>query len=229
MKQLLIELDSAPEASFGNLIIGDNAAAIAAARALKPGETLYVWGQNGCGRSHLLQAYAREQNGAYLHSVRDADTLHQLAEEESVPHALAIDDIHLAQPAVLNTVFRLYNLWRERGTGPQAFSLVVSGLVAPLQMECREDLRTRLGWGAVYRLLPLSDTDKRTALKSYADARHVPIKEEILNWLLTHGSRDIRVLFDCISALDEYSLITHRPVTLPLLKTMLAERNINNS
>jgi len=43
-----------------------------------------------------------------------------------------------------------------------------------------------------------------------------------LQWLLTHHSRDMRRLCALIDALDDYSLKTLRPVTLPLLKTVLA-------
>jgi DnaA family protein len=46
---------------------------------------------------------------------------------------------------------------------------------------------------------------------------------EIINWMLTHHERDIRKLAELIDALDRYSLATGRPITLPLLRAMLAD------
>lgn len=233
MKQLLLDIVPPVAPSFENMVPGENAQAVASARALVPGQAMYVWGQDGCGRSHLLRAFARAHRdaaqGLYLHARQDAPRIETLA--QSLPDerlAIAIDDIHTAGEPVLAAVFRLYNHWRERGDASIAISLMISGDRAPLQMQCREDLRTRLGWGVVHRLMPLSDDEKMAALYQFAHQQGIPLGQDILRWLLTHGSRDIRVLFDWVSALDRLSLATHRPITLPLLKTMLANQGLEN-
>lgn len=233
MKQLLLDIVPPPAPSFENMVAGENAAVIAAARALAPGQTLYVWGQDGCGRSHLLQAFASQHAGAargmYLSASLDATAIDDLV--QNLPDerlAVAVDDIHTASETALAAVFRLYNHWRERGGSGQAISLMVSGNRPPLQMDCREDLRTRLGWGPVYRLMPLSDEEKMDALAQFAHQQGIPLGSEIVRWLLTHGSRDIRVLFDWVTELDRYSLAMHRPITLPLLKTMLAQKGLDH-
>lgn len=230
-QQLILDILPSAEPTFDNMVPGANGAAIAAARHLKAGETIYVWGPDGSGRSHLARACANKHGGAYINATSDSQTiareLFELLELESMPSCVAIDDIHrLAEPA-LSAVFGLYNRWREVSGDQDAFSLVVVGDRAPLQMSCREDLRTRLGWGAVYRLEPLSDDDKLVALAGYAQARDMPLSEDVLRWLLTHGSRDIRALFAVLEALDRYALANHRPLTLPLLKSMMAQEPLN--
>jgi len=228
MKQLLLDIVTPPAPSFDNMVAGENIAAIQAARSLVPGQTMYVWGQDGCGRSHLLQAFCAQNDGRYLNARHDSAQLHALVEDfpqELGPRSIAVDDIHLASDETLGLVFRLYNLWRERGSSANGFALMVSGNRPPLQMQCREDLRSRLGWGPVFRLMPLSDEQKMAALIRFAQQQSIPLGTDVIKWMLTHGSRDIRVLFDWITALDHYALTTHRTISLPLLKTMLADRN----
>ena len=96
-------------------------------------------------------------------------------------------------------------------------------------MDMREDLRTRLGWDLVFRLSPLSDEDKREALQSYTEKKGMPFSAEVLQWMFTYYSRDIRQLFALVDALDRYSLSHHRPVTVPLIRTMLSDRDFLNS
>lgn len=224
-QQLLLDILPPSKPSLDNMVVGGNLVLANAVRDLMPGQAIYVWGPDGCGRSHLLQACAAHFNGHYVGSdSMQGCALLDLAEDQIEPlSCVAIDDVHRMDESALSGVFRLYNRWRECATSKQAFRLIVSGDRAPLQLQIREDVRTRLGWGQVYRLMPLSDDDKQKALRSYAASRAMPLSEDVVRWLLTHGSRDIRILFDWIDALDRYALANHRQMTLPLLKSMLAE------
>jgi DnaA-homolog protein len=223
-QQLILDILPSAEPTFENLVPGANAAAIDAAQSLAPGNTLYIWGSGGSGRSHLLKACASHHRGVYVHGTSDTQTtLSDLLQAQCLPRCVAIDDVHKLDEPSLHALFGLYNRWRELATNKESFSLIVAGDRAPLQMSCREDVRTRLGWGAVYRLEPLSDDDKFAALSVYAQQRGMPLSEDVLGWLLTHGSRDIRALFAVLDALDRYALANHRALTLPLLKTMMAQ------
>ena len=124
-------------------------------------------------------------------------------------------------------LFALYNRWRESAAAGRAFALAVAGDRAPLSMPLREDLRTRLGWGLVFRLDPLSDADKLAALSAQAAERGLQLAPEVLNWMLTHYERDIRKLSALLDALDRYSLAQRRAITLPLLRAMLADPEIH--
>ncbi len=221
-QQLILDILPPAQASFQNMVPGANGAVIAAAQALRGGQTMYVWGADGSGRSHLLGACALHHNGVHVRAPEAAAKLGALLALPELPPLVAVDDAHHLDDASRAGLFGLYNRWRECASGPQAFGLIVAGDTAPLQMQCREDLRTRLGWGAVYRLEALSDEQKRLALEQHAKAQAIPLSADVLQWLLTHGSRDIRALFAIIEALDRYALAHHRPLTLPLLKSMMA-------
>jgi DnaA family protein len=226
-QQLILDILPPPNPAFDNMVPGQNGAAIEAARHLGRGKTLYVWGPDGSGRSHLLQACAREHPaGTYVSASQALPLLPALLDHDEPQAALiAIDDVHRLSDAALAAVFSLYNRWREQAASPEAFSLIVAGDRAPLQMPLREDLRTRLGWGLVYRLWPLSDQEKSDALAAFAARSGMPLSGEVIRWLLTHGSRDIGSLFAWVDALDRYALSQHRALTLPLLRSMLTHND----
>ncbi len=85
----------------------------------------------------------------------------------------------------------------------------------------REDLRTRLGWGLIYQLHGLSDQEKIAALTHAAQVRGLHLSSGVLPYLITHFRRDMRSLSAMLDELDRYSLETQRPITLPLLRSLL--------
>jgi DnaA family protein len=229
-RQLLLDLMPALAPTLNNYIPGPNVAPLAAARDLAAGRAIYFWGPPGCGRSHLLRALASRPNSVYLDAASGPASLWTLAQIESSEALLgvvAVDDVHLMDESRQAGLFALYNRWRESTATGQAFALALAGDRSPLSMPLREDLRTRLGWDLVFRLDLLSDADKLTALTAHAANRGLRLAPEIINWMLTHYERDLRRLTALLDALDRYSLASGRSITLPLLRAMLAEPNLN--
>jgi len=230
-RQLLLDVLPAPAATLNNYLPGPNGAALAAARELAPGRAIYFWGPAGCGRSHLLRALAAQPDAAQARLVEGAGgdaapLLRALAEtppEQPMPRLVAVDDVHRMDEPGQAALFALYNRWRESAAAAGAFALAVAGDRAPMAMPLREDLRTRLGWDLVFRLEPLTDAQKRAALAALAAERGLQLAPEVLNWILTHYARDMGRLTALLDALDRYSLAARRPVTVPLLRAMLAD------
>jgi DnaA family protein len=159
----------------------------------------------------------------------DIMALATLPADLSRTEIIAVDDIQEMNAEQQSAVFALYNRWRELASTEDAFALAVTGDRAPMMLSLREDLRTRLGWDLVFRLDPLSDQEKFEAIETYAQRQGLPLSAEVLDWTLTHYSRDIRQLFALVDALDRYSLSKHRSVTVPLLRLMLADRDFLQS
>jgi len=84
-------------------------------------------------------------------------------------------------------------------------------------------LRTRLGWGLVYEALPLADEEKPEALATYARQRGFDLSAEVIDYLLSHGRRDMPSLLAALAELDRLSLASKRAVTVPLLKQWLQQ------
>jgi DnaA family protein len=131
--------------------------------------------------------------------------------------AVAIDDVERLSEDGQIALFNLYNVLREKGA-----TLLAAGHVAPMQLGLRPDVVTRLGWGLVYEVHALTDEEKTRALADRASARGFTLQPDVSQYLLTHARRDMPALLAVLDALDRYSLEAKRPVTVPLLRELLA-------
>jgi DnaA family protein len=201
MKQLLLDIQPAAQPSLANFVVGQNAEALTnlalACEGLPEARFIYLWGPAGSGKTHLLQACAAA------------------AHQHGVPLLIA-DDVHLLNEEDQIALFDAYNQLRADGG-----TLITSGIASPLQMGLRDDLATRLAWGLVYQLHPLSDEEKAEALRKHASERGMKLPDEVLEYCLRHLRRDLPTLMATLDALDEWSLTDKRAVTLPLLKQLL--------
>ena len=94
----------------------------------------------------------------------------------------------------------------------------------PVDLDVREDLRTRLGWGPVFALRCLPEEQARAVLRRESDRRGIFLSDEVMDYLLTRFSRDLSHLMALLDRLDGFALAEHRGVTVPLLKKMLVEQ-----
>ena len=223
MKQLAFDFSVESRRTFDNFIVGRNAELVQRLRELgapDAGERFfYLWGLHGSGRTHLLlAAVARLQaTGVRSAYVPIGDELTEMLHECD---AVAVDDVDRLDRDAEQRLFSLYNALREkRGT------LIAAGSVAPMQLRMRADVVTRLGWGLVYEVHALSDAEKAQALADHALQRGFALPAEVSRYLLTHGRRDMPALVATIDALDRWSREAKRPVTVPLLRELLAERD----
>jgi DnaA family protein len=212
MRQLLLDFTHAPAPTFANFVHGGNAELVHALEAAVKGEAaervMYVWGEKGAGKTHLLKAFAAAGAGrARYVPARDYFDAGSAA-------MFAIDDI---EQLTDEEQVSLFNAFNERSF---AFLLVAAG-AAPRDVAVRRDLATRLATGLTYRLLPLTDGEKSEALAAHAKTRGFAIPVEVTGYLLTHARRDMGSLIAALDSLDRYSLETGRPITVPLLKVAL--------
>jgi DnaA family protein len=221
VEQLVFELAPPEPPRLANFLPGRNAELIAALESFvggHGGETgLLIWGAPGAGKTHLLiaaEALARERGI----DVRLLPGPEAIDDDPRVrPGALVIiDRIDEAGDPAAGRIFTLYNALRERRGRLLAASR--SPLAA---LPLREDLRTRLGWGLVYEILPLADEEKPQALAVYARRRGLQLPTDVVDYLLRHGRRDMQSLLTTLTALDRVSLATKRPITVPLLREWL--------
>jgi DnaA family protein len=219
MRQLLLDLGADKPQTLDNFVTGQNQELVQLLRlflqrdANMPNERfVYVWGESGAGKSHLLQSLAAAPNARYIPADASADAF-LFANEVSL---YLLDDCDRLSPDGQIAAFALFNQVRENGG-----LLVTSGALPPARLALREDLRTRLGWGLVYQLHGLTDDEKIAALTHAAHSRGMSLSAGVLPYLITHFRRDMRSLSAMLDALDQYSLETQRPITLPLLRSLL--------
>lgn len=226
MRQLPLPLHHVEPPSLENFIAGANAECCALLRRLRAGAReprfVYLWGPPGAGRSHLLAALTPPGQLVRAAAAQEGvDTAAQLsALPGDAPGALyLIDDGDALDAAAQQALFALYN---RAQAAPGGVTLIAAGRQPPLFTDVREDLRSRFGWGLVFRLQLLSDEDKARALDAHAARRGVELAPEVIPWLLTHQDRDIRHLLELLDAFDRYAFQQRRALTLPLLREFVA-------
>jgi DnaA family protein len=212
MNQLALDLLQPLQPSLDNFVAGRNAEALAALHSLVERQldprTVYLWGVQGSGRSHLISALATLPDTYRWSADSVAET----------PGIALVDDVERCDAAAQIALFNRLNAVRA----DVASACVVAGAVPPSQLVLREDLRTRLAWGYVYQLHPLSDVEKAAALQAHAASRGVRIDADVIPFLLVQLPRDMRTLVAALDALDAWALARKRALTLGLAREWLA-------
>lgn len=204
MRQLVLGISPPPEPTFAGFVTGRNDELMARLQSLAAGtlgETVvYLWGERGAGRTHLL--------GATLRAATDPARL------------FVTDDVDgLDEPAQI-ALFNRINAVREP-SGTPGGTVLATGSAPPAQLALRDDLKSRLAWGLVYQVHSLTDAEKAGYLREEAARRGLRIGDEVVGYLLTHVRRDLPTLVSILDHLDEYSLSRKRPLTLPLVREAL--------
>jgi DnaA-homolog protein len=219
MRQMLLGLEAAKPQTLDNFVTGTNhellqlLVGLGNRREIPTGDRfVYLWGEPGAGKSHLLRALAASPKAHYIAADADESAFSFDPDMSMV----LVDDCDKLSASAQIAAFALFNRVREHHG-----IMVSAGAVAPAGLTVREDLRTRLGWGLIYQVHALSDTEKIEALNQAAALRGLTLSAGVIPYLITHFRRDMRSLSAMLDALDRYSLETKRPITLPLLRELL--------
>lgn len=228
MKQIPLDIGLTPRPRLHTLVIGPNAQVLAHVRQVLqqphlPATPTYVWGPAGSGKSHLLQAVLQDlHEQGRMAGWLDARSTCDGYVREFDPRwsAVLLDEVDLYTPAQQHTAFN----WFINALTPQQGEprwVLAAGSLPTSDLPLREDVRTRLGWGQVFALQPLGDDDVHTALQQAATERGLELGDDVVRYMLTRFSRNLGSLNELLAMLDDYSLQTHRALTVPLLKQML--------
>lgn len=221
MKQLPLDIGLARAPTLGSFLAGPNEAALKhlqlwAGNPTRSPVPTYLWGAAGSGKTHLLQAVQeslREQGATVGWLDPSAEEPPPFEEHWAL---VLMDDVHAYSAVQQHAAFS----WFVQAQALQR-GVLAAGLWPPTQLKLREDLRTRLGWGHVFELHVLGETERRAVLRQAADARGVFLGDEVMDFILHRFSRDLGSLMQLLEHLDTYALQTQRAITIPLIKSML--------
>lgn len=227
VQQLTLSVALRDDARFANFYPGHNAEIISALQRqwTTQGEPyLYLWGQQGAGVSHLLQASCHYAQGIGHHNLYlPLDELASygpavLEGLEQLP-LIALD--HLQAVVGLEdweeALFHLFNRIKERQS-----HLLIGAHQPPQALAIKlADLKSRLDFGACFQVQELSDDDKMHALLLRAKERGLKLNDEVARFILSRTARDMRSLFSLLDSLDQASLIEQRKLTIPFIKAHL--------
>jgi DnaA family protein len=227
MKQIALDIGLAPGPSLNNFLAGPNADALQHLQLWVGNDKrspvpTYLWGEFAAGKSHLLRAVQsslREQGCPV--GWLDASQAEPPPFEDTW-RVVLMDDVHLYTAVQQQAAFNWFVNATAPDDGKQRWVLA-AGLLPPSELKLREDLRTRLGWGHIYHLQVLSESERRAVLRQQADERGIFLSDDVMDFMLNRFSRDLGSLIQLLDQLDGYALQTQRAVTIPMLKAMLED------
>ena len=225
MKQMALDIGLAPVPTLENFVPAGNEAALEHVRLwtgnpMRSPVPTFLWGEGGSGKTHLLLAVreALREHGARVGWI-DAAQLHP-PEFDETWEVVVLDDCQLYTAEQQAAAFNWFVNAQTPTQGPARWVLAAADR-PPADLQLREDLRTRLGWGHVFQLHALGETERRSVLRRAADERGVFLGDEVMDFMLNRFSRDLSSLMMLLDQLDAYALRTQRAITIPLIKSML--------
>ena len=194
MDQLLLNIHPPSIKSLENFVIGDNFEAISVIKKFTTDKNLqffYLWGVQGSGKSHLSSVVKKN-------------------------NILVIEDIESMNDIEQIQAFSIFNNCKENGK-----KLFITGSNSPNNMGLRSDLASRLSWGIVYQIKALTDNEKKLALLTHSKQKGMSSNVKVIEYCMKNLKRDLHYLIATLDALDNWSLKTKKPMTIPLLKKLL--------
>ena len=231
-----------PKYTFKNFVVGaGNQFAHAACMAVaeqpaKAYNPLFIYGETGLGKTHLLNAignYVAERTDlriAYLtteqftneviNSIR-YDKMMDLRKRYRHIDMLMIDDIQFlagkerTQEEFFHTFNAIYEAHKQ---------LVLSSDRFPKDMpDIEERLRSRFEWGLIADLQP-PDVETRIAiLRKKSEDEGVTLPEDVIQFLATTLKSNIRELEGSLVRLGAYASLTGQTITLEMAKSVLRD------
>jgi DnaA family protein len=214
-----------PEAPrFNNFVVGENREPVARLLDIASGagtsteRAVVLWGPPSVGKSHLLTALSTEAATSGRSTLR-LDAASAFPPDPFVDaRILCVDDADQLSEPQQAWLFTAFNHVAQAGG-----VTVATGETPPGRWPLRDDIRTRMGSGLAFEILPLPQDDLPEVLSAYAAGRGFDVSKEVLTYLLSRSQRDINSLCQTLTGVDRLSLALKRPVTVHLLRTYLNE------
>jgi DnaA-homolog protein len=225
MRQMTLGVRLADRAVFESFFPGPNAEAVSALRALAKsasGGVVFLYGPEGSGKSHLLQATCSAIAGSAYFPLGELVTLGAAALEGAgdLP-AVCIDDLErgAGDAGWERALFRVYNDIVAQGA-----KLVFASREAPSGLPVLlPDLASRFAGSTVFQLRRLDETDQRRALQLRARQRGLLLPEDAVVYLQQRFPRDMRTQYELLDRLDAAALAAQRPITLRFAREVLGD------
>ncbi len=228
-EQLPLPFTFNPELGFEQFHPGANAEPVRHLRLAAAGageHLIFLWGEAGTGKSHLLNACCRfacqlKRSVSYLPLGVLRDFGPEMLEGLEHMDLVCLDDLErvAGDESWEAALFVLFNRLRELDR-----DLIAAAAVPPAQLPILlPDLKTRFGWGLTLRLQALRDEDKLAVLELYAHSLGLELPPQVGRFLLARHRRDPAALRDLMDRLDQATLAAQRKLTIPFVKSFLGE------
>jgi len=245
-----------PDYVFDNFVVGNSnqfahAAAVAVAEApANAYNPLFLYGNSGLGKTHLMQAichYVAKENpkmkimyvssekftNELINAIRDERTderSNAFREKYRNVDMLLIDDIHFiaGKERTQEEFFHTFNTLYENKK-----QIVISSDNPPSKIETLEDrLRSRFEQGLIADLQPPDYETRVAILRKKALAENILVPDDVTEYIANNFQANIRNLQGALTRVIAFASLTGNDINLDLaydtLKDIIAKNNINN-
>lgn len=226
LKQLVLDLCLPDDATFDNFYAGPNQELVKILQNLDNPMTqfVYLWGEVGCGRTHLLLAsaafYRRSNVVTTCLPLKDLKGFSpKILENLEQLSLLCLDDLD----AIVG-----YKQWEEEilhcfnRLQQQQKTIIISANATPNALPfVLPDLKSRMASGIIQKVNPLDDKHKVAALQWRAQTLGLNLPKAAASFLLSRCSRDTTSLFSLLKKLDRAALEAQRILTIPFIKQVI--------
>ncbi|MDP9128071.1 MAG: chromosomal replication initiator protein DnaA [Pseudomonadota bacterium] len=237
----MAELD--PRFTFENFVVGkSNELAYAAARRVADTENpsfnpLFLYGGVGLGKTHLMHAIAwhirrnfPQRSVIYMsaekfmyqfvRALRFKDTVTFKDQFRSVD-VLMIDDVQFigGKDTTQEEFFHTFNALVDRNR-----QVIISADKSPQDLDRLEErLRSRLGWGLVADLHPVTYELRLGILHAKAEKMGCPVPDKVLEFLAHKIASNVRELEGALNRIAAHASLVGRTITLEMTQEVLAD------
>jgi len=231
MRQLALDLKLADFAFFDTFYPGSNMAVLSAVREAARDEgqqVMWLWGADGSGRSHLLQAAVADAAGgkacAWLplgggELGGGEDLSPRMLEGMGGLDLLCVDDVDaIAGDAEWERA--LFNVFEDLRSNDGRLIVAASAPASDVAFGL-PDLKSRLASGPTWRLRAMDDEELLAALQLRSRWRGLDLPDETGQFLLRRVERSTKALFGLLDELDQAALTAQRRLTVPFVSSVL--------
>lgn len=235
-----------PNYTFDTFVVGNNnrfAHSASLAVAESPGEAynpLYIYGGPGLGKTHLMHSIghfiidqkpntkvlyvtSEEFTNEVIESIRNGNStaMTKFRDKYRTVDVLMIDDIQfiIGKESTQEEFFHTFNTLQTQGK-----QIILTSDKPPKEMETLEErIRSRFEWGLMADI-GVPDYETRMAiLRKKAETDHFNIDDDILNYIASNISSNIRELEGALNKLLAFHNLEHTYITMDI-----AERELSN-
>ena len=230
-----------PDYTFDNFVVGPSnrlAHASCVAVSQSPGKTynpLFLYGNSGLGKTHLLHAVCSETKKKYekaviqflscedfvnrfISAIEEGD-LSGFQRQFRTVDTLVIDDVQFlrereqSQEEFFHTFNALYNGGKQ---------IILSADSSPTEIPSLEErLISRFNWGLVSRIDPPTYETRVAIVQKKAHLRGLTVSKDIAEYIATKVHANIRELEGALTTLYAVATTTGKKITLELAKMAL--------
>ena len=186
--------------------------------------TVFLWGEEGVGKTHLLQAACHRaiKNGSssvYIPLQYSCEMCVDLLNGLENISLICIDDINKISTHRLweEALFHLFN--KIKFSNVRLF-VSSSQSLSSLNLYL-DDLKSRLSSSIIYKINKLDDSEKLLLMQLKAKQKGLILDIIVGKFLMSRCTRNIQDLFMNLDKLDKASLIKNHRLTVPFVKKVL--------